>query len=1560
MASPPNVESIYRLTATQEGILFHAVQNEATGLYLQQFTAVLVGELEVERFRRAWEATVARHPALRALFTWKKRPHPLQVVRRTVELPLEAVDDVGLINDGAALETFLEQDRRRGLPLDAAPVMRLTLVRGSAGRHRLIWTFHHIALDGWSMRTVLHEALGRYAGVEPGGPLPASQSHQSFVEWLGSQPEEAALSFWREHLRGFDEPTRLAVAAPAGAPFSSEGGSHRDHVLRLSTERTAALAQAARSGRVTLNTMLRAAWALTLARFSGRDDVVFGATVAGRPPELPGIEEIVGMFIHTIPVRTRIDRSQRAAAWCTSLQHDQLDALPFETTSLAAIQRASDVAPGTALFESILVMENHAAPEMTGRESGRSSLQIEEARYLERSHYPLALLVVPGPELELILVHDVAKVSPDVATQLLEFVEQTLSRLAHQPQCTVAELAALGDKELHRLEQLSRSPAQEAAVQADDVIRRIEAAALANPEGVALRCPGSDPESVTYQDLVERSQALATGLQGHGVAPGDLVGVRLQRGLDAVVTILGVLRLGGTYVPIDPESPERRVAAIEDACDLRLTVGTGGTGVQAVMGASGGRAQVAAGSGPHPESSQAPAYVLFTSGTTGIPKGVEITREALARSTAARDAFFGEAPERFLLLSPLHFDSSVAGLFWTLARGGTLVLPAPGEERDARRIAELIRSERVSHTLLLPSLYEIVLETAESGQLEALKTVIVAGEASTPALITAHHGHHGGARLVNEYGPTEATVWSTAIELAAEDAVEPVPIGRPIGDVRVHVFDEHQMPVPLGVSGELYLGGPTLARGYVGDPVHTEARFPEVGPTEMDPMNVRLYRTGDRVRFDSEGRLVFLGRLDGQVKIRGQRIELGEVEAALLGLAGVREAVALVAKGPGRQDQLMAFVSGPGATEAAADTKSLAARLSSAMRPRVIIPLESFPRTASGKIDRPALIELAAEASLQAARSAASASPREARAATNETESTLLDIWREVLGVQDIAVDQDFFGLGGDSLTSIRIISRAYKAGIEVDLADFAEHPTIEGMALAARQPASRASAEVKRAQDAPLELPLTPIQSWFFSLDLPERQHWNQSIQLEVRCGQARGPEPESGPEREPAQVAEALAQAARGLVDRHDALRLRFERSGDRWVQQVDPVEAARSRASVETVDLRGLAPNERGKRERQEALAAQTGFDLEAGRVFAARLFVSENAVRALLVAHHAVVDAVSWATIAEELLGEPRVDSRADATSAATHGAAYAKWVEALAAQADSSALRAEADEWLRMADGVETERDQDGGSVASEQTLIASLEPDLTTALLTEIHDAYGTRPREILIAALSRALSRASGRARHLIDVESHGREAEAAGAPSLDVSSTVGWLTTVWPLALTEESVPEEANRSVSIKTVKESIRTVPGNGLGFGLLAYMATDPELRRKMASMPERDLLFNYLGRVDGGDVQASPVAAIGDELAGPARSALGTRPYPLELNAWVASDSLQLRWSYSTERYSTEHVAVLGGLFLDELRGLLEHCQDPEAGGATPSDFPLAGIDQAELDRIAKLLGGAS
>lgn len=888
-----NIESILRLTPTQEGLLFHALYAPEKGLYFEQYTCVLSGELDVASLEKAWAAVVQRYDAVRALFTWERRKEPLQLIRARVDVPFSFHDWSGERSQSSdALESYLERDRARGFDLDVAPLMRVALMRLDDRRHRLIWSFHHLILDGWSQRVFLHEVLRAYEAFVRGHdptPAPTAPSFGSYVSWRQSQDHDAASHYWREKLEGLEATTRLNMPRPP----AGEHLGHGEVPFALSKRVTQALEALARSERVTLNVVVRAVWAILLHRYIGVNDLMFGATVSGRSPELAGVESSVGLFINTLPVRTTVEPAMEARALLRSLYDDQIASSPYEFSSLAEIARATHLPTGRPLFETIVVFENHPAQASSDE---APSLEVLEPRYVERSNFPLALLAVPGERLELILVFDRTRHTPAAVERLASHFEILAAAIAENPSARIDTLTLLGEGERHRLV-AELSVSSKLDLPSDTVLHRFDRLARDEPDRVAAIGASSE---ISYGDLRERARGLATKLLAAGVQRNDIVAIGATRSIEMLTGVLGAFYAGCAYVPVDPEWPsERKAFVLED---------TGARAIATTQSLAGdftktppvclidpadeldSRANVEL-----PELELDPeqrAYVLYTSGSSGSPKGVEVTHRNLWHSTAARFEVYEEPVHRFLLLSAFTFDSSVAGLFWSLTTGGALVLPPKRVEQDVEGLTDWIERAGVTHTLCLPSLYQLILEHADLSRLGSLRTVIVAGESCPRALAPLHAEQLPQASLYNEYGPTEATVWSVVHRVNADEPGASVPIGRPIPGASAFILDSSKEPVPIGMIGELHIGGPCVAKGYLNRPTLSSERFIDV---ELEPgAPSRLYRTGDLARFREDGVIEFLGRYDDQVKVRGYRIELEEIEAAINEQPGVRQSAVVL------------------------------------------------------------------------------------------------------------------------------------------------------------------------------------------------------------------------------------------------------------------------------------------------------------------------------------------------------------------------------------------------------------------------------------------------------------------------------------------------------------------------------------------------------------------------------------------------------------------------------------------------------------------------------------------
>ena len=895
-----SIQAAFPLTPLQEGMLYHTIREPASGVFHVQCTAWLDGPLVVEHFARAWELATERHPALRTLFMWEGRERPLQVVRTRVAPHVEVIDWSSLdeADQLTRWNDLLGRDRTRGFDLAVAPLMRVTLVRVAPERHRMLWAMHHGLMDGWSALVVLDEVMRDYGALAGGGVpnVAPAPSFDRFVGWLQAHDPARDEAFWRRTLAGFAGPTEL----PGGRTARRNGAHRVTTTLMLTEAETRGIRAAAARLRVTVNTLLMGAWAVMLARHAGRDDVLFGVTVSERPAEIPDVERAAGLYLSTVPVRAPLQRGAVLREWLGQLQLGLSEARAHSAPGLAAIHRWTDCPTGTPLFESLVVFENFPQDAMQAFVSdtdarqppGDRGLALRSAAMDVPNDIPLVLLALPGERLTLHVVHDPDAVPDAIASRLPSHLSTLLAELVGDAGRPVDDLQLLGTAELAQLVG-EWSGARATVPEPEDVLDRFEEHASVTPDAPAL---WAEHESVTYGQLDRRANRLAQRLASAGLGHGTLVGILAESSADAIVAMVAALKVSAAYVPLDSRAPAARLTSLAAPLDAVLATPSlaprlGNTGRTIALDDA---AELAATRPPRVDTPASAAYVMFTSGSTGEPKGVVVERGQLAASNAARDLHYREPPRRFLLLSPVSVDSSVAGIYWTLATGGALILPAPRAEQDVEGLTRLIERTEVTHTLLVPSLYRALLEHTDAQRLASLRCVIVAGEECPPDVVRLHHELLPGTELHNEYGPTEATVWATAAELERPTDDSPdarVTIGRPIPGARVYLLDDVLRPVPAGAVGEICIGGAGVARGYLGMPDATARRF------VADPFapGGRIYRTGDRGRFRTDGRIDFLGRDDDQIKVRGFRVEPGEIERAIGAHPAVRDAaVALV------------------------------------------------------------------------------------------------------------------------------------------------------------------------------------------------------------------------------------------------------------------------------------------------------------------------------------------------------------------------------------------------------------------------------------------------------------------------------------------------------------------------------------------------------------------------------------------------------------------------------------------------------------------------------------------
>ena len=1038
-AAGGEIEDYYPMSPMQQGMLFHALELPGEGVYNEQLSARLASTLNVEALEAAWNRLLRRHAILRTSYALEGVEEPLQVVWRHVSIPLthHRLGDLTGPRAEQALDQLLEEDRRADFDFAYAPLLRVMVVELPGGGCQLVWTYHHSLLDGWSASLVVSELLAVYQDLGRGQEteLPPRAPYREYIRWLQGRDLGRAQSFWQEYLRGFEEPTPLVVDRP------TEATGRGYEQAALSTEASAALRDLAARHHLTLNTLFLGAWALLLSRYSGRKDVLFGTVVSGRPPEVPGVEGMVGLFINSLPARIQVEEKQSLVEWLKGIQSQQMDLRDFEFSPLTEVQRASELPPGQALFESLLVIENF--PVEDSLEQASQELEVRDAQLQARTTYPLNLVVGPGPErIVLWLRYGLDRFQRAAMSRMMGHLISLLHRIGEGSGSTVGALDLLSEEETWQLVQLwglAPSETSEAPLAHEAFAHW----AASQPEAPAVVIEGV---THSYGQIYHRAQQLAAALISAGVRGDRPVGVCLDRSADLVAAIFGVLKAGGVFVPLDPELPAARRQALlrESGAQALLTQKAWAEDFSAFSGST----LVVDGDELEATSSQRAepivdpdhlAVVMYTSGSTGLPKGVMLSHGALAERLAMGRASNRLTPsDRFLQKASIGFDMSLVEILVPLCAGAATVLARPGGQRDSAYLAQLIQEEGVTYTSFSPSLLRLVLEEEGLAGNSSLRIVTSGGEALTSDLVELFH-QELAANLINRYGPTEATISVTSHLCRCGEPKGPVSIGRPDPGSQVLILDRRLRPMPAGVPGEVVIGGECLARGYLGRAAATAERFVPNPFSEQEGQ--RLYRTGDRASYRQDGSLDFLGRLDLQLKIRGQRVEPGEVEACILQHPQVREAVVLTKPLVGSELALVAYAAVADGLDEDLLASFLEDRLPAAMVPAAFVCMDELPRSTSGKVDHRSLPEPTRRGG------------KTGRAPRDGWELRLAQLWRELLGLDFVGVQEDFFRLGGHSLLVLRMVAQLRRRfGARLPLASLMSAPTIESIAARLRE----------------------------------------------------------------------------------------------------------------------------------------------------------------------------------------------------------------------------------------------------------------------------------------------------------------------------------------------------------------------------------------------------------------------------------------------------------------------------------------------------------------------------
>jgi amino acid adenylation domain-containing protein/non-ribosomal peptide synthase protein (TIGR01720 family) len=1489
----------------------------------------LAGTLDQEVLEDTLTEIVRRHESLRTTFV-TVAGEPRAVVAAPERVVLSFTDLSGLEEVERQAEAMRLAKNEAQLPFDltAGPLLRASLLKSGVEDHVVLLTMHHIISDGWSMDVFIREFSVLYSAFLRGEKSPLDELPIQYADfahwqqsWLTGDVLEQQLSYWHEQLR--DAPPVLELPTDhARPPVQSFRGA--THSMLLSDELTAAVKSLSREQGTTLFMTLLAAFQTLLWRYTGQAGISVGTPIANR--NRGEIEQLIGFFINTLVLYTELSDNPSFADLIKRVRNVCLRAyahqdVPFEKlVDELQPERSLSHAP---LFQVMFALQNAPLSELKLPNLSLSPLEWEYAT----AKFDLSLTLEE--------TNGSLRAAWEYSTDL--FDAATIERMASHFETLLAGAIAEPKQRLSDLPLLSPAEAEKLLVEWNDTAKEIpsdrciqeffEAQVARTPNSIAVVC---DDEQLTYAELNARANQLAHYLVELGVRNETRVGLCVERSVQVVIGLLGIFKAGGVYVPLDPQYPQERLAYMLQDSRVALLVTESQLPQHSVRTVclDADAAVIASQSESQPRrtaTAESLAYLIYTSGSSGKPKAVMVQHHNLVNTVLSScEKFALTEADVMPCLAAFSFDIALLELLMPLVTGAQLQIITRQHVLDVERLVASVAGLTIIHTV--PSLMRQIVEfikradVTERSRYEKLRLILIGGDAVSPELLREIQEVFPSSHIEVLYGPTEATIICITYGVpGSECQLERQTIGKPLPNVKISIRDRQQGIVPIGVAGEVYIAGRGVTLGYLHQPELTAEKYVTID-------GERWYRSGDRGRFLADGNVEFMGRIDEQVKIKGFRIELGEIEARLNEHEGVREAVVVVREENGDKRLVAYLVASSETAPTVSELRSyLGEMLPEYMIPSNFVTLAEIPLTANGKVNRRAL---PAPDSARPDLALAFVAP------ASKVEQTLAAIWSQVLKLESVGIHDNFFELGGDSILSIQIVARAQQAGLRLTPKQLFQHQTIAELAEAV------GTSSVVRANQGVVTgaVGLTPIQQWFLSHEVYEVNHYNQALLLEVMQG---------------ADLA-LLEHAVREVVVHHDALRMRFERGEDgEWTQSNAGLEAAKDVWSIR--DLSAVAVDRQREAIETEAEQVQRSLNLQTGPlVQAVYMKLGDYAPgRLLLVVHHLVMDGVSWRVFLEDLsTAYEQLASGAETVKLPAKTTSYQEWVERLQEYAASEEVAKEFDYWNReinravAALPIDTEIVGDN-TVASARKISVSLSVDETRLLLTQATKKYRARINEVLLSAVMQGYTQWTGQTSLKLDVEGHGREQEFVG--EVDLTRTVGWFTSVYPVVL---EVAGGADVVTVLKSAKEDLRRIPREGLGYGVLRFMSPDPSVRAALAGAGKADVTFNYLGQFDG-VLNEDGLLRAAAEFAGPSVDKNTKRHYAVEIYGSISEGRLHLVWSYSEALHRRESIETFADNSIAALRELISLSAIDTTSGLTPSDFPLAQVSSKVLEEMA-------
>ncbi|WP_353931426.1 non-ribosomal peptide synthase/polyketide synthase [Okeanomitos corallinicola TIOX110] len=1493
-----NIEDIYPLSPMQEGMLFESLYAPEGGVYFEQITCTFNGELNIKAFEKAWQKLVNRHSIFRTAFIWESLSQAVQVVYKQVDLGVEIRDWRELSEQQTEIETFLEEERKQGFKLDKIPLMRLYLLQLSDESYQFVWCHHHILLDGWSLPLVFKDLFEFYQEIIDGVETvnKPSLNYRNYIEWLQQQKQDAAQEFWQEKLSGFDAPTPLVVEKSLSSQKTQS--EYKEEVVYLSVEKTNKATEFVRKHQLTMSNLVQGVWGLLLSRYSQENDVVFGSTVSGRPPSLPGVESMVGLFINTLPVRVQVSDDNNVLSLLKELQQQQVESEQFSYCSLVEIQGWSDVTRGTSLFDSLVVFENYPVDADTLDDDG--GLQVENFRGIEHTNYPLTVISGPGEQLWVKVSYDNSRFDEGTINRMLGHFLTLLSAIVENSQGEINQLPILTATEEKQL--LIDWNQTETEYPKDKCIHQLfEEQVEKTPDAVAVVF---ENQQLTYSELNNKANQLAHYLISLGVKADVLVGICVERSVEMIVGILGILKAGGAYVPLDPEYPQERISYMIENSGVEILLTqqhllTRLPQEKTIICVDADREKINQYSQENPITETTVnnlIYTIYTSGSTGKPKGAAVYHRGFVNLVQwmINDYQFTEK-DSTALISSLSFDLTQKNIFTPLLIGGKLNLSPNGFEPS--KILEIISKQQATWVNCTPSTFSAILASGEDSfsKTKSLKYVFLGGEPiSIPSLLNWLDSEHCQAKIVNSYGPTECTDVCAAytVETPHDFINKSIPIGKPIPNVQLYILNQELQPLPVGVIGELFIGGIGLGKGYIGDEERTNEKF-ILNP--LDNGQTKLYRTGDLVRYLKDGNIEYIERIDNQVKIRGFRIELGEIEALLNTHPQVQQAVVIAREDIPGDKRLVAYIVPQSEQEPNVSQlrEFLKTQLPNYMIPAAVVILASLPLTANGKVNRRALPAPETSAGIEESFVA----PR------TPIEAKLAEIWSQVLKVELIGVNDNFFDLGGHSLLATQVISRSQAAfGIPLRLRSLFTSPTIAQLSqVILEQLQTNSGFTLPAITPVPSRenIPLSWAQErlWFVHQLEGDSGAYTMSFSVGL-TGDVN---------------VKALEQAFQAIVQRHEVLRTRFEVEDNSPVQVIVPDMSI----TLPVVDIQQIADPWQKVKELAIAEVAQP-FNLAHDAVIRVKLWQLSPQEYLLLVAiHHIAADGWSLGIFIQDLSAYYRAIATNSPVELPDLTVQYADFTVWQRQWLTDQTLDRQLNYWMQQLTdappilALPTDRSRPAIQTFNGSTQPIQLDPDLTQKL-KKLSQKFGTTLYMTLMAGFVILMSRYSGQKDLVIG-------SPIANRNRTEIESLIGFFVNT--LALRFNLTPEESFAALLTQVQQITQNAYDHQDLPFEILVDHL---QLERNLDRNPLVQVMFALQNApsspwdMPGVNIEEIPLG-------------LDTVRFDLEVHLWDMPEGVGGVFCYNTDLFDQTTIVRMMQHFQALLTAIVENPQQPVA-----------------------------